>query len=764
MQLARRKAIFHALVLLLAGSLSVAVSFGAPPLPAQVQVTVEDSQGAVLAGAVVSGASGDFLGRTGVDGTLTVTCALPCPLSISAPGFASRSVSLTAAATVQLKPAAPGQEITVTAYRAPLGALESPASTRELSRDQLSRTATVTLDGKLRQLPGVELFRRSSSLVANPTSQGISLRGLGSTSASRTLITENDIPFNDPVGGWIHWNEEPELAIHSVEVVRGGASDLYGSSAIGGVINIIPVRPSSNDFELRSSYGGEGTYDDSLLATARRGPWGLLGAGGLLGTNGYIEIAPDERGPIDTPSNVHSQNALLLAEHGRGPLRLFARISGFNESRHNGTPYQVNGTRLVRYSTGADWENAHGATLSLHLYGSSQRYRQTFSSVFDKPAPAYPSCNYRCGETPVKLTRTSDNELGGALRGSRTFGSGLLLMAGVDTHDVRVWDSEQSFGGSASLTNLHDHQRDSAPWGELMWVRSAWTVVASAREDWFQNFDAHQLRWTGFGWAPAATQPPQRSEHLFDPRLGISRRLFDHWAVSASAFRAFRDPTPSELYRTIRVGDKLIKANGSLLSERATGWETGLATSRSWGSIRASYFLTQVNRPITSFTINPISSPILLQRQNLGQIESRGVSVDFELAPRKWLATDGGYQYAHAVVSRGAQDYGNWIPEVARNMATLNVRAHKPSLGVLSLQGRLSGQVFDDDANNYLLSGFYRLDAYASHQFGSRLTVFASGENLTDRRIEVSKTPDTTLGQPRAARVGFTMHLGDSAR
>jgi outer membrane receptor protein involved in Fe transport len=763
MQLARRKAIFHALVLLLAGSLSGAVSFGAPA-PAQVQVTVEDSQGAVLAGAVVSRMSGDILGRTSADGTLTVTCALPCSLSVSAPGFVSRSVSLTAAATVQLKPAAPGQEITVTAYRAPLGALESPASTRELSSNQLTRTATVTLDGKLRQLPGVELFRRSSSLVANPTAQGISLRGLGSTSASRTLIAENDVPLNDPVGGWIHWNEEPELAIHSVEVVRGGASDLYGSSAIGGVINIIPVRPSSNDFELRSSYGGEGTYDNGLLATARRGPWGLLAAGGLLGTNGYTEIAPDERGPIDTPSNVHSQNALLLAEHDRGPLRLFARISGFNESRHNGTPYQVNGTRLVRYSTGADWENAHGATLSLHLYGSSQRYRQTFSSVFDMPAPAYPTCNYRCGETPVKLTRTSDNELGGALRGSRTFGSGLLLMAGVDTHDVRVWDREQSFSGTGSLTNLHDHQRDSAPWGELMWVRNAWTVVASAREDWFQNFDAHQLQWTGFGWAPAATQPPQRSEHLFDPRLGISRRLFDHWAVSASAFRAFRDPTPSELYRTIRVGDKLIKANGNLLSERATGWETGLATSRSWGSIRASYFLTQVNRPITSFTIDPNSSPILLQRQNLGQIESRGVSVDFELAPRPWLSADGGYQYARAVVSRGAQDYGNWIPEVARNMATLNVRAHKPSLGTLSLQGRLSGQVYDDDANNYLLSGFYRLDAYGSHQFGSRLTVFASGENLTDRRIEVSKTPDTTLGQPRTARIGFTVRLGDTAR
>ena len=149
-------------------------------------------------------------------------------------------------------------------------------------------------------------------------------------------------------------------------------------------------------------------------------------------------------------------------------------------------------------------------------------------------------------------------------------------------------------------------------------------------------------------------------------------------------------------------------------------------------------------------------------RENLGQIESRGVSLDFELAPRTWLAVDGGYQYAHATVSRGTQDLGNWIPEVARNMATLNLRAFRPSLGTISLQSRLSGRQFDDDANTYLLHGYFRLDAYASHDFGKRFELFAAGENLFNRSIEVSKTPTTTLGQPRTARAGFAVRLGES--
>ena len=730
------------------------------PIPIPIAITVEDAGGRPVAGAQLSDATGRPLGVTDAAGEASVACAAPCRITVAAPRFAPQSLTLTAAATIRLQPAAAAEQITVTAYRAPLGELESPATTRVLAARALGTTAAITLDEQMRQLPGVELFRRSPSLVANPTSQGISLRGLGSTSASRTLVMEDDVPLNDPLGGWIHWEEQPELAIRDIELVRGGAGSLYGSSAIGGVINEASVQPTTDGAEVSASYGGEETYDESVLAQARRGAWGVLGAGGLIGTDGYIQEAPSERGPIDQPSNVHSQNALVLGEHARGPLRLFARVSAFDEQRHNGTPYQFNTTRLARYVLGGDWKTASNAALNLRVYGADERYRQTFSSISNNPAASDPACTYRCSEVPTRYSYIPDNELGAALNWSQPLGAGLLLVAGADAHDVRVWDREQTFGSTAALTNLHDHQRDSGAYVEAMWVRSAWTLTASARMDWFQNYDGQETEWNGAAWLPTPAQPPQRDERLFDPRMGISRKVAEHWAVSATGFRAFRAPTPNELYRSTQVGDELTLPNNSLLSERATGWETGLAMERAWGSVRASYFLTQVNRPITALTTNPSSSPILLVRENLGQIESRGVSLDFGLAPRRWISVDGGYQYAHAVVSQGEQDYGKWIPEVARNLATLNVRAMRARLGTLSLQSRLSGRMYDDDANAYLLRSYFRLDAYGSHDFGSRWQVFAAGENLFDRSIEVSKTPTTTLGQPRVARIGFLLRLG----
>ena len=728
------------------------------------KITVEDSSGAVLANATVTDAAGNLLGHTDASGNLTIPCSGACRVSISAPGFALQTLSVSGPATVTLQPAAAAQQITVTAYRAPLGELQSPVTTRVLSQNTLQSTAAITLDSQLAQIPGVQLYRRSSSLVANPTSQGISLRGLGSSSASRTLVVEDGMPLNDPIFGLIHWQEIPSLAIRDVQLVRTGASDLYGSSAIAGVINVITAHPTSHQLEFSSSYGGEATFDENLLAETRHGPWAALFSSGVIGTDGYNQEAPYQRGPVDQPSNVHSQSALLDVEHDRGPLRLFVRSSAYNESRHNGTPYQMNATRLLRYATGGDWQTVRDSSLTVRLYGSDEEYRQTFSSISNLPTSSDPTCSYRCGETPVKFSFIPDNQLGASAQWNEPLGAGLLLVAGADVDDTRMWDSEDSFTGGGSLTNQHDRQRDSGVYGELMWVHRAWTVTASAREDWFENFNDLLLDFTSSGWTPDASQPPQISQHLFDPRLGLSRKLSDHWALAASGFRAFREPNPDELYHAFQIGNELTLANNNLRSERATGWEAGTAAQYPWGTIRASYFLTQVNDPITAATIDLNSSPIKLKRENLGQVESRGVSLDFEIEPRRWLTAEGGYQYAHAVVSRGPQYVGNWIPEAPRNTATLNLRAFKPALGTLSLQGRLSGQMFDAAANDFLLHGFFRLDAYASHSFGSRFQLYAAGENLFDRAIEVSKTPTTTLGQPRVARAGFLVDFGGAGQ
>jgi outer membrane receptor protein involved in Fe transport len=303
---------------------SVARAQSGPPNPVAQMRTysgeVVDSQGAPVAAARVLNRAGFVLSVADTAGhfQLRSSSANDMTVRIAAEGFATTELALPAASDVRvvLEPELARESVIVTAYRAPLAQQASPASTRVLSAEELTEASSPVLDNKLRLVPGVELFRRSSSLVANPTSQGLSLRGLGSTAASRTLAVAEDVPLNDPYGGWIHWNELPELSLNSVEVVRGGASDLYGSSAIGGVVNMMLERPELNSVRFTSSYGGENTSDNSVLASTVRGRWSGLASGGILRTDGYNLIAPAARGPVDVPSRTFSERPV-----GRGRKR-----------------------------------------------------------------------------------------------------------------------------------------------------------------------------------------------------------------------------------------------------------------------------------------------------------------------------------------------------------------------------------------------------------------------------------------------------------
>ncbi|HVJ08684.1 MAG TPA: TonB-dependent receptor [Acidisarcina sp.] len=737
------------LLLLVVWLLCAILLWCALPAVAQQRVSgvVVDRQGRPVAGVSIftpsglvatTDAGGNFSGPSGV------------PLRFAAPAFATATATFLPgdAPRVVLNAAGPQQSITVTAYRTPLPVAESPASVRILTSGALRQAAAFSLDDKLRQVAGVELFRRSSSRVANPTSQGISLRGLGSTAASRTLVVADDVPQNDPFGGWIHWQDLPTLSIQSVEVVRGGASGLYGSGAIGGVVNLIPVRPGRDALSFLASYGGQNTREAAALGQGTYKKWAALASGGLFRTDGFILVAPAVRGPVDTASNLNAENGLVDIEHQSATMRIFVRGNGLNEARNNGTPLQKNGTRLWRYAGGLDWSDSSGGTLGLRLYGSTEHFRQTFSAI----SPS------RMQERLTRLAQTPASELGAVAHWQQTLGDRLVLVVGGEVRDVRAEDTETPFP-SRLRTSVSARQRQSSSYIEALWTPKQWTLTAGARVDLFRNFDARQ--------SPASNVPlPRLDEDVFDPRVGLLRRIGPRFALTASGFRAFRAPTPNELYRNGQVGQELTIANPMLRTERATGWEAGSQISFPAATVRASYFWTQVNRPITALTLSATPTAIVKQRENLGQIESRGVAVDFETAPRSWLSVGGGYQFADATVTQSRQQpqiEGKWIPQVPRNMATLQATLHSSRFGTLAAQARASGRQYDDDANHFLLHGFFRVDASLSRSFGGadshRFEVFAGVENMLDRAIEVGRTPVLTLGTPVTGRIGLRVEL-----
>ena len=698
---------------------------------------------------LVTGERGDFQVSTKLSG--------PATLLLKIPGYAPQTERLlpNQPRTITLALATNSERVVVTADRTALALNESADTVRVVSQQALQQTGNLTFGDQLRQVTGLQFFRRSSTLVANPTSQGVSLRGLGSTAASRTLVLAGHVPMNDPFGGWVYWDQLPSLAIQNVEVVRGGASDLYGNSAIGGVINMIEHQPGPTAYAVDAGYGQENTPHAAVLGTTARGPWSGLGAADWLRTDGYIEVAPAARGPVDTAANVHYQNGELdgrrtFAERGDAYLR----GNFLNEARGNGTPLQHNRTRLWRYTGGTDWTTQNAGVFAAQLFGSQEHYQQTFSAT-------------TAGQQSEFLTRQQQvavQQFGGSVQWTKSLRPWLMLIAGADADDVRASDDETPIknGRPNGLADTSARQRDIGEYVEGLLQTKNWTVAAAVRGDDFLNLDTVQFMQTGTG-PITTTEIPNRNEALANPRLGIVRRLDEYISLTGSVYRAFRSPTMNELYRQSQVGQAVTLPNPNLLSERATGWETGLQFSLPTRNtvVRASYFWTEVNRPVTALTISVTPTQIVEQRENLGQIRSRGLSLDYESQPLPWLSITGGYQYANATVTQFVQEpslVGKWIPQVAHNMATAQVSATKPKIGLVELLGTQSGRQYDDDQNTFLLHGYFQLDAYVAHNFGARTQVYGAVSNIFNREIEVGRTPILTLGTPRMASIGIRFH------
>ena len=660
------------------------------------------------------------------------------------------------------------QTVTVTADRGLDSVSDAATSIATLTPEQMQQAPGLALDDRLHQVAGFTLFRRTSSWTANPTTEGISLRGLGSTAASRTLVVSDQVPQNDPFGGWVHWNEVPVLAISSVDLLRGGSANLYGSSAIGGVIDVVPATANEvhagNTFGLSADASGaaeNSSLEDIALTKVTR-VVDLLGAASGFTTGGYIPTTPGLRGTVDIPADVSGESVraefrspAVKAPDSHLLQSAFLRGNLLNEARGNGTPLQTNATRLWRYQTGADLKDGPD-TAAIRLFGSREDYRQSFSSI---------AAN-RDSETLTKLQRVPTDELGFSAQTERTFSPTVLGALGIDLRDVRATDNETgvSNGNPTTTTSISARQREVGGFADGLWQPKHWLVSGSIRVDSFRTFDARQVVFSN----TVVTSLPEIDELFASPHLGLVRSFGEGAGLTANAFRAFRGPTMNELYRTGQVGQQTTQANNALLAERATGFEFGgFFKAAHQVDVRASYFWTEVNRPISAVLLSQTATTQLLQRQNLGQIRSRGLSLEAQSQPWHHFNAALGYQLAFATVTAfnssspaQANLTGNWIPQVPREAVTATANYRAPRLANLHVIASYTGQQFDDAANQYVLHPYARFDVSTDRDLGHGLVVFAGAQNLLNRSIDAGRTPLLTLAAPRLVQAGlrYTFH------
>ncbi len=695
---------------------------------------VRDASGAPVAGATVRTTGADCRAETGVDGAFSLDCAKPGDrLTVEAAGLrAALVVASEGPNRVTLDTASFADTVVVTATRGDGRTTSAAAPVSILTSSDLALAPPVPLDDVLKVVPGFSLFRRTTSRSANPTTQGAGLRGLSASGASRALVLADGEVLNDPFGGWVYWNRVPATAVDRVEVVRGGASDLYGADALVGVVQVVTRRPVAPT--LRAE-GAAATHDSgrlSLFGGGARGGWTASAAGEVATTDGYILVGDDDRGAVDTPAG--GEYGVVRADVGyRAGPGFAARLGGdlFDENRQNGTPLQTNNTDLSQLR--AAIEGQAGRThWRVNGQVGDQTYRQVFSSI----------AGDRMSETLTVQQRVPASQSGvGVTVESRL--AGIDVLAGADTRDVSATNIEQAYfpdGRLRSTTTTPGYQSTSGVYVQgTAAPASAVTISLGLRGDVRQS---------------------DRSEGLFDGDSAVSPRAAVTWALQPSVIVrgslgwSFRAPTLNERYRGFRAGNVVTQPNASLTPEHLRSIEGGVAWLPRHGALRVTVFRNDLDDAVTNVTIASTPDLITRRRQNVGGIDAWGSEVEGEwrLSPR---ATVTG---ALALTRSRFVDYppleGLTVPQVPTWQGNVGVRGAGPLGLALAAQVRVFGEQFDDDRNTLVLGSGAVVDVSVLRAAGRRTTFFFNLENLLDDQYEVGRSPVATYGQP------FTVHGG----
>jgi len=730
-----------------------AVAASAQQQLTKISGVVSDSNGSAIANASVEFAANGNTIRTQTDASGSFTVLSPKPygtLFVSSPGFSTIKFEVTTASVplrIRLEPAGVMERILVSdnAERIP----STPTSQFALTQNEISHAGALTLDDVLRQVPGFSLFRRSGGLTANPTSQGVSLRGVGANGASRALVLLDGVPLNSPFGGWVYWNRLPRVSVESVHVNNNAASDLYGSGALGGVININSRTSPETFLDFEASGGNEVTGATSFRGGKQFGAWGLDFSGQALHTDGYLLVPEDQRGPVDTVAGTGDlTGSLTLSRNLRRDGHAFIRLSSFGESRRNGTLIQINDTRISSIDLGFDWSDA----VSVRLYGSKENFNQNFSAIAAD----------RRSESLTNRQRNPSQQIGFAFQWRAPVGDHQTISAGAEGRDVRGHSAEKTFNNSR-ITAFVDAggRQDSLGFfaSDSVQFRS-WFFNAGTRVDRWKNGRGFSNRVPVTGLA-SLNDFPNRAETAFSPRISLMKR-FDHGlSLSASGYRAFRAPTLNELYRNFRVGNVITNANAALKAERLSGGDAGVGIERGRVFVRSNFFWSEIDDSVANVTLATTPTLITRQRQNLGTIRARGIEVSAITRFEKHWEISSEYLLTDSTVLRFPANRsleGLLVPQVPRHQFNFQV-SYSNSAWRVGTQGRFVSKQFDDDQNTLPLEGFFTLDADVSRRVSEHVRLFAAFQNLTGSRYEISSTPVLTVGPPLLFRLGARLSL-----
>jgi outer membrane receptor protein involved in Fe transport len=679
---------------------------------------------------------------------------------------------LQAIAALAILPAAFGQvqvldPLSVSATRDPEPVSQVPYTVEVIPAEDFSDGSSLTVDDALRGSADFSLFRRNDSMTANPTSQGVSLRGVGPSGASRSLVLLDGVPLNDPFGGWVPWSMVPVDSLASAEIVPGGGASAWGNEALAGVIQLFSSQPLPGAGGASFRVGDFDTRTADIYQAIPAGPGTLELRAEGFSTGGTVLIAPESRGPvdIDAASRHNLESATWRGSLGQD-VGVVVTLRTYDEWRDNGTPYQQNDFQQLFGSVALTGRASREETWSMTAYMEGQSSSQTFSAVNAARTAETPASD----QFDVPVTA-----LGFAGSSTWVDRSGASTTVGADARDIRgetredysytdgAYADQRFAGGRQDFAGLFAER--SQPLGPSV------HAIAGLRLDRWEDSDGH-LRNVAIDSGALLLEDiyPTRTGTELSPSAGVTWQATSELEFHVDAQRSFRQPTLNELYRPFRVGNTTTLANPALSTEHADSGEIGARWRRDRLTLSLEGFADRLEDAVSNVTLaeGPGTFPLFgklaagsigQERLNLDRVDIQGAqlavdwresdTLSFDLSAIDEEATVAAASVAPALV-------GKTLPEVPRWSASLGLAWHPLRRAFLSARVRRTGSQFDDDQNLLPLAAATVVDLSLRFVVTVHAELFASVDNLFDAEVETAQaSPGVfSIAPPRMASGG----------
>ncbi|HEY1559559.1 MAG TPA: TonB-dependent receptor [Caulobacteraceae bacterium] len=611
------------------------------------------------------------------------------------------------------------------------------------------------LDQALEQVPGLSLFRRSSSLSANPTVEGVSLRSIAPSGAGRALVTLDGVPQGDPFGGWVIWSDLPSEGLQSAEVVRGAGAGSYGAGALTGSIALKELELVPGQMRADAEAGAIGYRRAAGAAAAQLGPGVLFIDAARERSDGWIPVIAG-RGAADTPLSLNDVEGTARYEADLGGGVLATRVSTFAQDQGTGVISGFARSRGVTESL--SW--ARQPTISAVGYDLQVWGRQTgFSQLSLSEAVGHATAK------PADLQYATPADGYGANGAVRRATKNWSVEAGFDvraaegqTHELYNYTTlftDRRLAGGNDLV--------AGAYAEGSLTAGPWLISGGARIDYWRDWNGElQQEVVATGQMLTNARYPARGGVLPTGRLGLKRDLGDGDYIRVAAYVGFRAPSLNELYRPYRVGNTSIAANAGLQPERLYGVEGGGGRRWRTGSVDADIFYNRLADPIINVTLNSLN-PAVLERENVPAIDALGV----EAQARQDIVGDR-LQIEAAVSYTNARVTGGTIAPILTGLrpaqapgVTATASVDWRPIGPLEvfLSCRYESQRFDDDLNANPLGTVTTVNARATWTINRHAQLFVDAQNLLDARVATAVNTDKTIlyGTPQLVSLGVSL-------